>query len=79
VLCCGRDSGEVAQRAGAIGRRPEDLRDGALAGTPADVVAKLGALREAGADTVYLQVLDLSDLDHVRLVADEVLPAASAL
>jgi F420-dependent oxidoreductase-like protein len=79
VLCCGRDSGEVAQRARAIGRRPEDLRDGALAGTPADVVAKLGALREAGADTVYLQVLDLSDLDHVRLVADEVLPAASAL
>jgi F420-dependent oxidoreductase-like protein len=79
VLCCGRDPDEVARRASAIGQRPEDLRDGALAGTPADVVAKLGALRDAGADTVYLQVLDLSDLDHVRLVADEVLPAASAL
>jgi alkanesulfonate monooxygenase len=79
VLCCGRDDEELARRAAAIGQRVEDLGDGAVAGTPADVVAKLGALREVGADTVYLQVLDLADLDHVRLVADEVLPAAAAL
>jgi alkanesulfonate monooxygenase len=79
VLCCGRDDEELARRAAAIGQRVEDLGDGALAGTPADVVAKLGALRDVGADTVYLQVLDLADLDHVRLVADEVLPAAAAL
>ncbi len=79
VLCCGRDDEELARRATAIGHRVEDLGDGAVAGTPADVVAKLGALREVGADTVYLQVLDLADLDHVRLVADEVLPAAAAL
>jgi alkanesulfonate monooxygenase SsuD/methylene tetrahydromethanopterin reductase-like flavin-dependent oxidoreductase (luciferase family) len=79
VLCCGRDPDEVRRRAAAIGRRVEDLRDGALVGTPADVVAQLAALRDVGADTAYLQVLDLGDLDHVRLVADEVLPAASAL
>jgi F420-dependent oxidoreductase-like protein len=79
VLCCGRDADELARRAAAIGHRVEHLRDGSLAGTPADVVAKLGSLREVGADTVYLQVLDLSDLDHLRLVAEEVLPAATAL
>jgi F420-dependent oxidoreductase-like protein len=79
VLCCGRDRAEVERRAAAIDRRVEDLRDGAVAGTPAEVVAKLEELREVGADTVYLQVLDLADLDHVRLVADEVLPAASVL
>jgi F420-dependent oxidoreductase-like protein len=79
VLCCGRDGDELARRAAAIGRRVEDLGDGALAGTPADVVAQLGELREVGADTVYLQVLDLADLDHIRLVAEEVLPAAAAL
>jgi alkanesulfonate monooxygenase len=79
VLCCGRDRAEVERRAAAIDRRVEDLRHGAVAGTPADVVAKLRELREVGADTVYLQVLDLGDLDHVRLVADEVLPAAAAL
>jgi F420-dependent oxidoreductase-like protein len=79
VLCCGRDRAEVERRAAAIDRTVEDLRDGAVAGTPAEVVAKLEELREVGADTVYLQVLDLADLDHVRLVADEVLPAASVL
>jgi F420-dependent oxidoreductase-like protein len=79
VLCCGRDADEVGRRAAAIGRRVEDLGDGALVGTPADVVAQLQALREVGADTAYLQVLDLADLDHLRLVADEVLPAATAL
>ena len=79
VLCCGRDEAEVGRRAAAIGRRVEDLADGGLVGTPADVVAQLQALREVGADTAYLQVLDLDDLDHLRLVADEVLPAATAL
>ena len=79
VLCCGHDGDELRRRAAAIGRRVEDLGDGALVGTPADVVAQLAALREVGADTAYLQVLDLSDHDHVRLVADEVLPAAAAL
>ena len=79
VLCCGRDGDEVGRRAAAIGQRAEDLGDGALAGTPADLVAQLEALREVGAETVYLQVLDLADLDHVRLVAEEVLPAASVL
>jgi alkanesulfonate monooxygenase len=79
VLCCGRDGDEVGRRAAAIGQRAEDLGDGALAGTPADLVAQLEALREVGVETVYLQVLDLADLDHVRLVAEEVLPAASVL
>jgi F420-dependent oxidoreductase-like protein len=79
VLCCGRDDEELGRRAAAIGRRVEDLGDGALFGTPADVVAQLEALREVGAETAYLQVLDLADLDHLRLVADEVLPAATAL
>jgi len=79
VLCCGRDRDELGRRAAAIGRRVEDLGDGALVGTPAEVVAQLAALREVGADTAYLQVLDLGDHDHVRLVADEVLPAAAAL
>ncbi|MCI3950221.1 MAG: fgd1 2 [Acidimicrobiales bacterium] len=74
VLCCGRDDEELARRAAAIGQRVEDLGDGAVAGTPADVVAKLGALREVGADTVYLQVLDLADLDHVEFIAAEVAP-----
>ncbi len=48
-----------------------------IAGTPAEVVDRIGSYRDLGAETVYLQVLDLHDLDHIRLIAAEVLPAFS--
>ncbi len=73
VLCCGRDDAEVARRAAAIGRDVDELRRNGLAGTPAEVVDKLGRYREAGAERAYLQVMDLSDLEHLELVAAEVM------
>jgi alkanesulfonate monooxygenase SsuD/methylene tetrahydromethanopterin reductase-like flavin-dependent oxidoreductase (luciferase family) len=74
VLCVGRDEAEVARRAAAIGREPAELRENGLAGTPAEVVDKIGRYAEVGASRLYLQVLDLSDLAHVELVAAEVMP-----
>jgi F420-dependent oxidoreductase-like protein len=74
VLCCGRDEAETARRAAAIGRDVEELRANGLAGTPDEVVAKALGYREAGADRMYLQVLDLSDLEQLELVAAEVMP-----
>lgn len=74
VLCCGRDDREVARRAAAIGRDVDELRANGLAGTPAEVVAKARTFGEAGASRLYLQVLDLADLEHVELVASEVMP-----
>jgi F420-dependent oxidoreductase-like protein len=76
VLCCGRDDAEFARRAEAIRRKPDDVRGREAAGTVNEVIDLLGGFRDAGADRVYLQVLDLDDLDHVRLVAEEVIPAA---
>ena len=76
VLCCGRTEAEVARRAGAIGRDVDELRRNGLAGSPAEVLDKLGVFAAHGADRFYLQVLDLSDLDHLRFVAEEVLPHA---
>ncbi|MFI6329196.1 LLM class F420-dependent oxidoreductase [Micromonospora chersina] len=73
VLCCGRDDAEVARRAAAIGREPAELRENGAAGTPAEVVDKLGRYAEIGSERVYLQVLDLTDLDHLELVAAEVM------
>lgn len=70
TVCCGKDDAEVARRAAAIGRPVEDL----FAGTPARLVDRLGEFGRAGADTFYLQVLDLSDLDHLELLASDVLP-----
>jgi F420-dependent oxidoreductase-like protein len=74
VVCCGKDEAELARRAAAIGRELSDLRENGLAGSPAEIVDKIGAYAEAGATTVYLQVLDLADLDHLDLLASQVLP-----
>lgn len=74
VVCCGADDAEVARRAAAIGRAPDELRANGVAGTPAEVVEKLLAYREQGAQRAYLQVLDLADLDHLHLLAAEVMP-----
>jgi F420-dependent oxidoreductase-like protein len=72
VLCVGRDDADVARRAAAIGREADELREHGVAGTPAEAVDVLGRYAEAGAQRVYLQVLDLADLDHLDLVAGEV-------
>ena len=76
TLCCGRNEAELAKRAAAIGMQVDDLRRDALAGLPAEILEKLGKFADAGAERFYLQVLDLSDLDHLRLVAEEILPHA---
>lgn len=74
VLCVGKDEAQIARRAAAIGRDVDELRAHGVAGTPAEAVDILGRYAEAGAQRVYLQVLDLSDLDHLDLVASEVTP-----
>jgi F420-dependent oxidoreductase-like protein len=75
VVCCGAGEPEVTRRAAAIGRDPAELRENGAAGTPDEVIAKLKAFAAVGAERVYLQVLDVDDLDHLRLIAAEVLPA----
>jgi F420-dependent oxidoreductase-like protein len=74
TICVGKDEAEVRRRAEAIGQTPEQLRATGLGGTPAEVVDKIGAFAAAGATRIYLQTLDLSDLDHLDLVASEVVP-----
>ena len=81
---------DVLQRAGAVLRRHrggayaaarmpsavdvDDLRENGLAGSPAEVVDRIGQFAELGAERIYLQTLDLDDLDHLELVAAEVMP-----
>jgi F420-dependent oxidoreductase-like protein len=74
VLCVGKDEAELGRRAAAIGRDVGELREHGVAGTPAEAVDILGRYAEAGAQRVYLQLLDLADLDHLDLVATEVAP-----
>ena len=72
VLCCGRNPAEIARRADAIGRDVDELRANGAAGTPAEVADAIGRYAAVGTRRVYLQVLDMSDLDHLELVASEV-------
>jgi len=74
TVCCGATEDEFARRASAIGQQPANLRENNLGGSPAEIVDRIGAYAAAGAETVYLQVLDLADHDHLRLIASEVAP-----
>ena len=74
IVCCGADDAEVDRRAAAIGRDPGELRENGVAGTPDQCVETLRAWAEAGAERVYLQVMDLSDLEHLDLIAAAVAP-----
>ena len=74
VVCVGSDEAEVARRAAAIGREPAELRQNGAAGTPEEAAATLRAFRDAGAERIYLQVLDLDDLEHLDLIAGAVAP-----
>jgi F420-dependent oxidoreductase-like protein len=74
TVCVGKDDAEVVRRAEAIGRTAGQWRPSDVGGTPAQVVDVLGRFAEAGAQRVYLQVLDLADLDHLDLIAAEVAP-----
>jgi F420-dependent oxidoreductase-like protein len=74
VLCCGKDEAEFERRASAIGRDPGELRQGGACGTPDEVAELLRSYADNGADRMYLQLLDQTDLDHLRLVAEEVVP-----
>jgi F420-dependent oxidoreductase-like protein len=74
VVCVGADEAEFQQRAKAIGQAPDQLRANAVGGLPGEVVDSLQRFADVGAETVYLQALDLDDLDHLRLIAAEIAP-----
>ena len=74
TVCCGKDEAEFRRRAAAIGREPDAMRETGVAGTPGEVAAKIAEFAEIGAERVYLQVLDLGDLDHLELIASDVAP-----
>ncbi|MDQ1722870.1 MAG: hypothetical protein QOI26_2604 [Pseudonocardiales bacterium] len=74
AICVGRTEAELRRRAEVLGREPDELRANGLAGTPAELVAKLGEFAETGAGRAYLQLMDLTDLDQLELIAAEVAP-----
>ncbi len=70
----GADEAEVRRRCAAAGIDPDSDHGGRLVGTPTQVVETAAALVGLGADRLYLQTMDMTDLDHLDLIAAEVLP-----
>jgi len=74
TVCCGKDEAEFRRRAAAIDRGADEMLAIGVTGTPGQVAAKIGEYAAIGAERVYLQVLDLTDLDHLALIASDVAP-----
>jgi F420-dependent oxidoreductase-like protein len=76
VVCVGDDEATLARRAGNIGRDLDELRANGLAGNADEVRARLEEFADVGVTRIYLQVLDLADLDHLSDIAAALLPRA---
>jgi F420-dependent oxidoreductase-like protein len=74
VACVGKTDVDVKRRADAIGRDVEELKANGLAGSPAEVAERIAQYEAVGSQRMYLQMLDLHDLDHLELIAAEVMP-----
>ena len=74
IICVGKDEADVRRRAVVLRQDVGTLRTSGLAGTPAEVVDKIGQLANLGVSRIYLQFLDLTDISQLELIAAEVLP-----
>jgi F420-dependent oxidoreductase-like protein len=87
TLCCsvalatviGDNAVEIERRARATNQDPERLKAAGLYGAPADVAARLAEYAALGISRVYLQLLDITDVDQVELIGSELAPLISEL
>jgi F420-dependent oxidoreductase-like protein len=71
----GADDRDLARRAARIGRTLDQVRDGVnIVGGPAEIADRMQQYADRGIDRVYLQLLDLQDVEHVEYLGTEVLP-----
>lgn len=75
-LLCAESEAELGRRARAIGTDAATHRANpdTATGTPDEVAETIARYAGLGASRVYLQFMDLRDLDHLELVARAVLP-----
>ncbi len=74
IVCHGADEATARRRSEAIGRSVEVIDEHGLYGSADQMLERLGQFAEIGVERVYLQVLDLSDLDHIAELGESVLP-----
>ncbi|GAB2924353.1 LLM class F420-dependent oxidoreductase [Micromonospora polyrhachis] len=79
VVAIGRTDAEARRRAVPLhvpsALPPEDP----VVGSPAQLVERIGEFAAIGATRVHLRMVDMADLDHLELIASEVLPQLGAV
>ena len=75
IVCVGKTDADIKRRAAVLGREVDELKLNGVCGTPAEAIEKLQSWAAVGAERAYLQVLDLTDLDQLDLIASEVMSA----
>lgn len=73
-VCVGADPAEVEHRREILGPPVGEIPDQGLAGTPEYVAERLAEWRDAGTDRIYIHLLDVDDVEHVRLIGEQVAP-----
>lgn len=73
VMCLGDSEAEAERRAANIGRDLAEMRVDSAAGSVEEVKDRFGQYEELGISRIYLQVLDLADLDHVAFAGEQLL------
>jgi alkanesulfonate monooxygenase SsuD/methylene tetrahydromethanopterin reductase-like flavin-dependent oxidoreductase (luciferase family) len=74
VVAIGRTGAEARRRAAPL-RVPSALPpEDPVIGSPAQLVERIGEFAAIGTTRVHLRLIDMADLDHLELIAAEVLP-----
>ncbi|MFF5174889.1 LLM class F420-dependent oxidoreductase [Micromonospora sp. NPDC000089] len=74
VVAIGRTDAEARHRAAPLHVKSALPPEDPVVGSPAQLVDRLGEFAAIGATRVHLRLIDLADLDHLELIAAEVLP-----
>ncbi|MGC1214355.1 MAG: LLM class F420-dependent oxidoreductase [Micromonospora sp.] len=74
VVAIGRTDAEAQRRAAPLHVKSALPPEDPVVGSPAQLVDRLGEFAAIGATRVHLRLIDFADLDHLELIAAEVLP-----
>ncbi|SBT47725.1 LLM class F420-dependent oxidoreductase [Micromonospora auratinigra] len=74
VVAIGRTDAEAQRRAAPLHVKSALPPEDPVVGSPAQLVDRLGEFAAIGAGRVHLRLIDFDDLDHLELIAAEVLP-----
>ncbi len=74
VVAIGRTDAEAARRAAPLHAKSALPPEDPVVGSPAQLVDRIGEFAAIGATRIHLRLIELTDLDHLELIAAEVLP-----